>query len=136
MGRCYALLLLFGLSSALVSQPRVAAADVHERLLCIVPLVGSGTFNDPRRPLFAPARADRTGSGIIAYRFEESDDGNFALVEFVARERKAFAAIPLAGGPNIKVFQKGRHSRADILTEFRKYKRSFDADEWAAGASQ
>ncbi len=42
-------------------------------------------------------------------------------------------AIPLAGAPNIKVFQKGKHSRADILTEFRKYKRSFDADEWAGG---
>ena len=31
---------------------------------------------------------------------------------------------------NIKTFQKGVHTRADIETEFRKYKKDFDASKF------
>ena len=81
-------------------------------------------------PQFRPPPRDSAASGIIAYSFQESDDGRFALVEFVARDRKAFAAILADARTDIKVFQKGRHTRTQIETEFRKFKRDFDPDSF------
>ena len=59
-------------------QHKVDPRNTHERLLCIVPLVGTGT-------------------GILAYHFEESDDHKSALVEFVAADRAAFNTILAVG---------------------------------------
>lgn len=125
--------LVFGLVPPVSSQPRVDPKNLYERLICVVPMVGAGTYTDPRRPLFAPTQADVTGDGIIQFSFEESDDGKFAIVELVARDRKAFAAILADRRPEIKVFEKGKHSRAEIETELKKYKRNFDTDKWVKG---
>lgn len=38
----------------LPAQPRVPLQSQHERVIAIVPMVGAGTPDDPRRPLFAP----------------------------------------------------------------------------------
>jgi len=118
---------------ALPQQP-VNLRDAHERMVCIVPMVGRGTDADPRRPMFAPLPAARgeapSRDGIIAYTFQESDDGRYALVEFVALDRSAFAPILEEKGRNVEVkaFVKGKDSKADIVAEFGKMKRNFDAE--------
>jgi hypothetical protein len=58
-----------------------------------------------------------------------SDDGKFALVEFVARDRAAFREVTAANRPDVRIFHKGRNSRAEIETEFRRYRRSFSMDQ-------
>lgn len=50
-----------------------------------------------------------------------SDDGQSALVEFVAYDRQAFK--DLLADSNIRVFIKGKDKRKDIEKEFRKYKK-------------
>ncbi len=121
----------------LLCQPRVSLRNTHERLLCVVDVVGSGTAEDPYRPRFAPAPPksgeEPNPNGIIAYNSEVSDDGRLALVEFVARDRSAFAEILAANRQDVKVFEKGKARREDIEREFRKYKKDFDFSTFEVG---
>jgi hypothetical protein len=114
----------------MLAQQRVDVRKTHERVFCVVPMVGSGTPDDPRRPQYAPlpaaSAAPQSGDGIIAFTFQLSDDGNFALAEFVALNRDAFKDLLADTNPNIKVFFKGKDKRSDILTEFKKHKTDID----------
>ncbi len=66
------------------------------------------------------------GTGIIGFTAQISDDRKFALVEMVARDRAAFKDILADRNPNVKVFEKGKATRAEVLAEFQKYKRDID----------
>jgi len=92
-------------------------------------MTGTGTWSDPKRPLYAPAQmnpASRTG--IIGYTHVLSDDGQSALVEFVARDAAAFA--PILADKSIKSFRKGKDKREDIEAEFRKHKKDFSFENF------
>jgi hypothetical protein len=53
-----AALLLVAAALPVLSQYRVDARRTHERLLCVVPMVGSGEDRDPRRPMYTPVLED------------------------------------------------------------------------------
>ena len=91
-----------------------------------LPMVGTGTPEDPRRPEYSlvPGQSD-PGSGIIAFSYQLSDDGQHALVEFVARDESAFQALLGDKHSDVKVFKKGKSKPEDILKEFRKHKKDF-----------
>jgi hypothetical protein len=96
-------------------------------------MVGSGSADDARRPAHAPLAAagmPLSRDGIIAYTFQVSDDGNFALVEFVAVERKAFRELLADTDARIRIFRKGTDKRADIEAEFKKHKKDFNLDQF------
>lgn len=59
-----------------------------------------------------------------------SDDKQVALVEFIARDQKAFAPILTSRRSDVRTFLKGRNSKAEIDTEFRKFKKDFDLDRF------
>src|SRR5437867_3396944 len=87
-----------------------------------------GSITDPKRPMFAPlpgAVSPSSRTGILGYSFQLSDDGQFALVEFVAAQRSAFKDI-LAAGPLTKSFVKGRDKIEDVTAEFKKHRKDFD----------
>jgi hypothetical protein len=112
-------------------QQRVNPRNTYERLLCVVPMVGSGTAEDPRRPMYAPNPGPgerRSRDGILAFTYEQTDDGRFAIVEFVARDRAAFAEILADKSPEIKVFEKGRARKQDVEAAFRVLKPGFTLD--------
>ena len=112
-------------------RPHVDARHLYHRIYAIVPIVGLGTPNDPKRPLHAPlARAidSKNRTGILAYAYEESDDGKFALVEFVAADPGAFKDIQ--ANIAVKSFLKGQSKAADLETEFKKYKKTFDFNKF------
>src|SRR5713226_5098147 len=91
-----AITLTFAFNSALFSQQRVDSRNTYSRLLCVVPMVGKGTWSDPKRPMYAPlpgAAPSTSRSGILGFVHQLSDDGQVALVEFVAKDRSAFRAI-------------------------------------------
>jgi hypothetical protein len=112
-------------------QHKVDLQHMYERVLCVVPMVGAGTYDDPRRPMFAPVRPDpNERSGILGFSYQVSDDGNFALVEFVARDRAALSEILSAKRSDVKAFEKGKARRPDIEAEFRKYRKDFDLDKF------
>lgn len=117
------------------AQRRVSGAQMHERILAIVPIVGNGSLENPRRPMFAPlpsatSTADRTG--IVGFHAAISDDGNSALVEFVAVHPVALAAVRAAANqPGVKLFQGSTAtSAAQVQTEFQKYRKDFRFDRF------
>lgn len=109
--------------------------NVGSRLICIVPMVGAGTYDDPKRPLYAPKPEEQSnkGDGIISYRFELSDDGKTALVELVARTPEAFKAILSDRRPDVRVFRKGLTTKEEIEEAFKGQKKDFKADSYAEG---
>jgi hypothetical protein len=122
------------LCGSLLAQHRVDPRNTYERVLCVVPMVGSGTPGDPIRPAYAPLPPppgeSPSPNGIIAFTYQMSDDGKHALVEFVAVDRAAFKDLLADTRPDVKVFVKGRSNRADIETEFKKHKKDFNLDRF------
>ena len=125
-----AVLLLSFLCVQLRAQPRVDARSTYERVRAVVPvIIEQGTFDDPKRPMYAPSPAEVqaamvTRQGILGFSYVASDDGHFALVEFVARDRSAFQVI--LADTSVKSFLKGRDKREDMEAEFLKHKKNFD----------
>jgi hypothetical protein len=113
------------------AQHRVDSQNTYSRVICVVPLVGSGTPADPKRPQYAPWPLSRSRSrtDILAYSHQISDDGRFALVEFVARDRRAFLAI--FNDKTLKVFEKGKDKKDDIEKELKNFKKDFDLNQFA-----
>ena len=80
------LVCLYALIGTAKGQPRVDSRNSYERILMVLPLVGSGTMADPIRPSLIPAPGSgvRTLQGIAAvpptpilgYTYALSDDGN------------------------------------------------------------
>jgi hypothetical protein len=123
------------LCAPLLCQHRVNSHNRYERALCVVPMVGAGTPEDPRRPAYAPLpNSTPSADGIIAFSYQESDDGQFALVEFVARNRDAFKELLADSNPAIKVFFKGQDKLSDITVAFQKLKRNIDVESLRAVA--
>lgn len=138
-----AIITLLSLSSALfilapiqqlgAQQRRVDERNLGERILLIVPIVGDGSLRNPRRPLFAP---DKVGAdGIVSFTAVLSDDGRFALVEYVARNRKAFDEILNDKRVDVQKFDfvKGSSKKEDVEREFRKLKKDFDFAKFKEG---
>jgi hypothetical protein len=123
-------------------QRRVDPKNLYHRIICVTPLIGSGSANDPVRPKYAPwplpvqqspalpaaGTAPRQPSGILAYYYLPSDDGRLAIVEFVARSRTAFQ--PIVNDATIQVFEKGRVSRFSIEAALQKYRKNFSLDQF------
>jgi hypothetical protein len=89
-------LLLIGvlaLAPVVCAQRRVDPRNTYHRVICVVPLVGSGTAADPTRPQYAPWPASHDPTGIIGFYFETTDNGKSAVVEFVAQNRAALQTI-------------------------------------------
>jgi len=130
------------------TQQRVDPTMTYHRVLAIVPLVGSGTPADPKRPMFAPtpqASALNNPQGvnspqaaspntppstgipkaIIAYQHQLSDDGTLSLVEFVATDRSAFAELFASTDARVQYFEVGKSTQAEIQAAFQQKKAAF-----------
>jgi hypothetical protein len=72
----------------------VDMSNTYHRVIAVVPIVGTGTKSDPRRPAYVPLPTPgkpAARSGIIAFSFLESDDKEFAGVRLpiTARTKKS-----------------------------------------------
>lgn len=134
MLRAAALLLLS--LSALFAQNRVSSEMMYHRVWAVVPMIGTGTLDDPRRPMFVPSRSERTAkrSGVIGFSMQISDDGNSALVEFIGATPADLKFIVNSTAPGVKAFERGVAKKEDIEAEFKKYKATFTLDSLTAGA--
>jgi len=105
-------------------------------------MVGAGTSEDPRRPAYAPVPTGTPSTdGIIAFSDTVSDDRQFALVEFVGRNRDAFKELLADNNPAIKCSSKARqtvryHSRfPKTEEEYRRRKPAGGGATTAKGAA-
>lgn len=102
-------LIALSLSSTLFAQQRVDPHFTHYRVYCVVPLVGTGTSEDPVRPDHVPLPPESTAkqaTGIIAFYHEVSDDGKWAPAEIVALDRASLQPILTDNRPGVWVGRK------------------------------
>ena len=98
--------------------------NTYHRVYAIVPMTGSGSSADPLHPLYAPGVLDiNPSTGILAFTSMLSDDGKYALIEIVARQRLAFAKRQ--ADPAVVSFEKGTVPPSTIEAAFAKHKPSF-----------
>ncbi|MDX1982559.1 MAG: hypothetical protein SFV51_19955 [Bryobacteraceae bacterium] len=132
--RKLAAILLTLAAMPLAAEQRMNRGDGFERLVVIVPLVGRGTYEDPVRPLYVPARQQAAPDGVISFNYQLTDDGKRAVVELVALNRRAFAQILAERRPDVKVFEPGKVTKAFAEAEIRKEKRDFSSDRLSGRA--
>jgi hypothetical protein len=111
---------------ASIAQPRVDPLNRYERVLVIVPIIGQGTALDPIRPQYVPVLTESTplsSTPFIGFTYVMSDDGKFALVEFVARSQSAFQTM--LADTTINAFLKGRDTRQAAEAAFQQHKKNF-----------
>jgi hypothetical protein len=147
------LLALSVFAGTLFGQGHVEPENLYPRILCVVPMIGTGAPGDPRRPMFTPvpsalavhapaanaaavpaAPGDTTSptSGtvsarppIFAFQYQLSDDGNYALLELVGVNKAAFANIIGAAVPGVAVFDRTTATDSQIETAFKQHKSNF-----------
>ena len=124
-----------------VTQPTVAAVQSggngasaearYYRMICLVPMTGTGKRNDPVRPEFVPAAgAAASRDGILAWSAQMTDDRKMAIVHLVATNKKAFDALVNDKRLDIRVFEVGKHGKDTIETELKKYKKDFSLEKF------
>jgi hypothetical protein len=112
--------LVAGCATLLAQQP-LNRGLTYERLIAVVPMIGAGTYEDPRRPAYVPdsllgggvakqtldtttldttdtttSPVDSTEEApqvIIGFSYQLSDDEQFALVTFQATGQAAFQSL-------------------------------------------
>jgi hypothetical protein len=125
----------------------VPVMSSYQRVYAVVPLIGSGAYGDPIRPMFVPAGGFQQNqpsiieqrspaadgkpvrTGIISYSYVPSDDGKSALVEFVSADREGLREILESKAPGVTAFERGRAGKAEIEASFKLKKRDFDLDK-------
>lgn len=120
--------LLLSISGSIFAQYRpVDPLNTHQRVVAIVPIVGEGTKESPKKPLLVDL------PGVIAWKAELSDDRRFALIEIVAKDRRlldaaftnpAFAQAR-AQQPDLKIERKEEGRGPSVLEQFARMKRGF-----------
>jgi hypothetical protein len=141
--------LSFIASSPVLAQMRhtTAPSDPHLRIYAIVPLIGAGTAADPKRPMFVSATGLAVATpalpsvaapiivrtGIIGYHAQITDDGQAAIVEFIAPNASAFQEILASTDTRVQVFRKGIDSISAIQTAFQARKKDFSFNTFQMG---
>jgi len=114
------------LAGVVCAQHSVDPRNTYHRVIAVVPMssmIGSGSAADPGRPQFAPLPDSASPDGIIGFTQVPTDDGKFAIVEFVARTRKAL--LPILSDTTIKTYEKGSESGTAIETALQALKKGF-----------
>ena len=111
------------LAGVVYAQHSVDPRNTYHRVIAVVPMIGSGTAADPRRPEYAPAPGNSSPDGIIGFTQVPSDDGKFAIVEFVARTRKAL--LPILSDTTTTTYEKGSQSGSAIEGALQAVKKGF-----------
>ncbi len=113
------------------AQPRI----LGRKVIAVVPLIGKGTPDDPRRPKFVTGPNEKSQGEVLDYQFIMSDDGKWAITVF-STSRPSVAALKLLdeiessqedGGA---AFDTGKAKKADVESEIKKKKADFDLDDF------
>jgi len=126
-------------SNSLAQMRNTSASDQYQHVFAVVPLIGKGTGDDPKRLMFVPAEGIQPAvrqagaplpprSGIISYHMQISDDGAYALVEFVGISKADFKDILATTDSRVQLFQKGVQGKDQIEAAFKVYKKDFSLD--------
>ncbi|MBI5280356.1 MAG: hypothetical protein HY858_01650 [Candidatus Solibacter usitatus] len=126
-----------------IAVPRVwgQAHGGGRKVLAVVPMVGTGTYQDPQRPMFAPGPGEEGKAEALSYSAMLSDDGLFAIVEFHAARPSIVSLRKLdevaeSKHPEVKAFDRSKHTKEEVEREIRKFKKDFDVEQLAGVKKQ
>jgi hypothetical protein len=93
------------------------------KALMAAPMIGAGTWEDPRRPAFVQ-------EARIPFQYQVSDDGTMALVEASPRNRAEMAKLEglVKNDARAKIFRPEKDKKSDVEAEFKKLKKDFDPE--------
>jgi hypothetical protein len=114
---------LLMLAGVVCAQHSVDPRNTYHRVIAVVPMIGSGTAADPRRPQYAPAPGAAAPNGIIGFTQVLTDDGKSAIVEFVARTGTAL--LPILADTTITAYEKGSQPGSAIEAALQVRKKGF-----------
>ncbi len=106
--------------------------QLYERVLVVCPLVGKGTYADPKRPALAPAQVKTEGSRsldvVLGYAWVPSDDGQKAIVEIIVRDETALREFRREAGAVTEavLYERGKQPVATVDEALRRVKKDFD----------
>jgi hypothetical protein len=103
----------------------VDPSNMYHRVYARVPLIGAGTKADPKRPMFAPTTPSKDHTGILAYAMQISDDGNWALCEFVGATPQDLQIVTTSTNSSVVSFERGHATLDQVLADFSQYKKGF-----------
>jgi hypothetical protein len=112
------------LGQSLTSPAQFRKVDptlTHDRIIAIVPIIGSGTARDPKHPMFSDL------PGLTGFIAELSDDGRFALVEFAVKDRSRLDTLAASGQ---RLARKDSPAKDALLEDFKQYKRTFKPERF------
>lgn len=108
-----------------------------QRVIATVPLIGSGTTDDPYRPMFCASVAELTAAAAsghplprLACSSEVGDDGKTAIVEFSAMDGHALRAIRQSKVPGVTIYELDAITPAALETALKAVKASFSLDRF------
>lgn len=135
MRRCAGFVSLLALLTPAFAQHGSPVHVRTERIVAIVPMIGAGTWDDPKRPMFVPGRGEARSAtpGITSFRYQVSDDARFAIVEFQAPSRRELKAILESTASGVKALDPTRLTKAQAEAELKLVKRDFDLDRFLGG---
>jgi hypothetical protein len=119
---------LLAFACLLYAQRRVDPRNTYHRVICVVPITGTGTAADPKRPKYAPWPVSQDPSGIIAFYSESTDDGKSAIVEFVAQNRAALLTV--LNDQTVQAFEKGIATQAAIEAAIQPFRKDFSLEKF------
>ncbi len=104
-----------------------------ERMIVVVPMIGRGTPESPRRPL-GTELISSLQTTPIGYRYVLSDDGRFAILELTARSFKHFDPLVNAfGAQATHSFNPRQHDRVTVELALKTLRKDFDLDSFLSG---
>ena len=108
-----------------LSAQNARIGESRAKTMLAVPMVGTGTWADPKRPAFVRE------SGV-PFRFQVSDDGTMALVEASPRNLAEAAKLDafVKNDPRSKIFRPEKDRKADVEAEFKRLKKDFDPESF------
>jgi hypothetical protein len=134
------LVLIQMLAVVACAQRRIDPRNTDNHVICVAPLIGAGTADDPRRPQYAPWSRAATAApksplptDIIGFTQVPTDDGKFAIVKFRGARPRTFQAI--FADATVTSFEKGVVGKTAIETALQKLKKDFDLNKLLAVGS-
>ncbi len=113
------------LSIPLFAQPKTGVRPTGERVILVVPVTGTGTYSDPRRPALTPTAAEiGDKSKGLHFSWVASDDGRLAIVDLSARSMSVLARFRTDSRAS-SVFERGKHKREDVERELQKLRKDY-----------
>lgn len=134
----YTALCFFCLAAVLLGSQKPGTSP--QRVIAIVPMIGSGTVDDPRRPLFFPTPTDvakapdpNNPPAVLSYRYELADDGNTAIVEFSGRDRVAIRRAIKSSDPGVRLLDLNSNKPGEVEKQLKLLKQSFNLQHFLNG---